>query len=85
MSKDSESIDEDNSSTYVNFIPKKVPSLGNLGLLFCCFMMVSSDVFNNNILSIFDGAMTGRDLTFYGAIIQGISLIFIYAVLCMYV
>lgn len=76
-------LDSENIETVE--VLKRVPSISNLGILFCCFLFVSSDVFNDNILSIIDGTLSGTHLTFFGAILQGIALILIYSVLVLYI
>lgn len=59
------------------------PKLMDLGVLFMSFMVISSDIFNDTILSCIDGTMAMNGVTFFGAIIQGIMLIVSYAVLTL--
>ena len=48
--------------------------------LFVLFLLVVSDVFTNNVLSGFRGAVQGRAPTGVGAVIQGVFLVGFYAV-----
>lgn len=48
--------------------------------LFVLFVLVVSDVFTNNVLSGFRGAVQGRAPTGVGAVIQGVFLVGFYAV-----
>lgn len=51
--------------------------------LFLIFVLVVSDVFTNNIISGFGGAVKGRTPTSYGIVLQGIFLVIFY-ILAMY-
>jgi hypothetical protein len=53
-----------------NFLNIKV-----LVALFLIFILVVSDVFNNNFMSAFSGSMNCRNPTSYGVILQGIFLV----------
>jgi hypothetical protein len=67
-------------NTTGNFITILVESLGKikykfLTLLFIMFIFISSDVFNERVLSNFDGAVDIHTITNYGIILQGIFFI----------
>lgn len=54
---------------------KKAGGLKLLVILFLLFVFVSSDVFVNNVLSLFGGTVQGRNPTSWGVMLQGIFLV----------
>ena len=48
-------------------------------ILFVLFLFIVSDIFVNNLVSQFEGGVTGRSPTVYGVIIQGTCLVILYA------
>jgi len=46
-----------------------------LFILFLLFMLVVSDFFTNNVIAIFQGSLSGRNLSTYGFVLQGIFLV----------
>lgn len=47
--------------------------------LFAIFILIVSDVFTNNVVSNFGGAVRGRSPTAYGTVVQGIFLVIFFA------
>lgn len=47
--------------------------------LFAIFVLIVSDVFTNNVVSNFRGAVQGRSPTAYGTVVQGIFLVIFFA------
>lgn len=80
----SEAIDD---SSYSKYLPdtKRLPDKMDLLILFFTFIFVSSDVFLNVAMNCFTGAIKGTQLTFFGVIIQSISLIIIYCLIISYI
>ena len=73
-------------STTGNFITIIVESLSKikykfLALIFVMFIFISSDVFNERILSNFDSAVEVRTVTNYGIMLQGIFFVLGFIVL----
>jgi len=69
-----------------NFITMGIEGLRQLnwkmyGLLFIIFILITSDVFIDRILSKFSGAVSGTDATSYGTVIQGIMLVLFYMII----
>lgn len=81
----SESIDD--SKSLSKYLPdnKRLPAKIDLMVLFFTFIFVSSDIYNNVAMSCFEGVMKGTELTFFGVIVQAISLIIIYCLLIAYI
>lgn len=69
-----------------NFITMGIEGLRQLnwkmyGLLFIIFILITSDIFIDRILSRFKGAVSGTEATSYGTIIQGIMLVLFYMII----
>ena len=62
--------------------PKKTgwSSVKSLVLLFLLFIFISSDVFIDNVVGLFKDSTDGTNLTTYGTAVQGVFLVFFYAV-----
>jgi hypothetical protein len=59
----------------------KTSNMKLLVALFIIFMIVVSDLFTNNIISLFgDKAVSGRNLTAWGTTLQGIFLVLFYII-----
>lgn len=58
--------------------PSKFP-LRDAVLLFCVFLFVVSNIFVDHVLTNFDGAVRGRSPENYGIVVQGVALVFLYA------
>jgi len=64
---------------------KKQPSLQQLGgfkiifMLLLIFVLVSSDVFTDNVIGSFPGAVRMRSPTSFGVVLQGVFLVLFYA------
>ena len=54
--------------------------LKSLALLFLIFVLVVSDVFTNNVVDGFRGAVDGRSPTTFGVAIQGIFLVIFFVI-----
>ncbi|MDE2097748.1 MAG: hypothetical protein KGL39_10905 [Patescibacteria group bacterium] len=54
---------------------KQVAGLKTIVLLFLSFLLVVSDVFTNNVVSLFRGSVKARAPTSYGIVLQGIFLV----------
>jgi len=52
-----------------------------IGLIFLAYILLSSSVFINRILSTINGAVDYKNPTSYGVILQGILLVIIFVVL----
>jgi hypothetical protein len=50
-------------------------------ILFIVFLFVVSDIYSNFVLSQFPGATDQRNITDYGIVLQGISLVIIFIIL----
>ena len=48
-------------------------------LLFIVFIFVVSNIFVEHVLTAFDGAVSGRSPENFGIVIQGVSLVILYA------
>jgi len=69
-----------------NFITMGIEGLRQLnwkmyGLLFIIFILITSDIFLDRILSRFKGAVSGTEATSYGTVIQGIMLVLFYMII----
>lgn len=48
-------------------------------VLFLLYLLVVSDFFVNNVLSLYPGATEGREASNVGAVVQGVVLVLLYA------
>lgn len=64
---------------------KKNSSTCSYGILFFLYLIITSDIFGEIVLSNFPNAVSGRSVTTTGAIISGIILILTYILIINYI
>lgn len=64
-------------SSAISTISKSV-SIPTIIIIFIIFMLVTSDIFSKYFLNYIPGTIHGSEITVYGTIIQGASLIVLY-------